>query len=144
MWYAVYDKNTKDLISIGQSVASPLPDSMSMVEFEDKPEGNWNGNTLSFDPVVTTVEYEWYIDVGPFFDRFGQKALAVVSSEDAMVKGLVLMTLSRKWIDLKRPDVGMFLGLLVSKGLIDMTDLQRILTTPVSHSEQSALVRSYF
>ncbi len=144
MWYAVYDKNTKNLISVGQSVASPLPDSMSMVEFEERPDGVWNKDVLNFDPVVNSIEYEWYIDVGPFFDRFGSKALAVVSSEDAMVKGLVLMTLSRKWIDLKRPDVGVFLDLLVSKGLIDIADLQRILTTPVSRSEQSALVRSYF
>lgn len=78
----------------------------------------------------------WWIDVGPFFDRFGPKALAVTGSADTQVQGLVTLVMPRQYIDLKRADLPGMLELLVAKGLITSGDKGAILTTATTEYER--------
>ncbi|NVM80054.1 hypothetical protein FHW83_005899 [Duganella sp. SG902] len=80
-------------------------------------------------------EYFW-IDVGPFFDRFGAKALAITRSEDADVRGLVTLLLPRKYIDLKRSDLPQLVGILQAKGLITVAELAAALNQVTTDYER--------
>jgi hypothetical protein len=79
--------------------------------------------------------YHW-IDVGPFFDRFGAKALAITGSTDPQVQGLVTLLLPRKYVDLKRADLPGMLDLLISKSLINSTDKAAVLNPQTSDYER--------
>lgn len=78
----------------------------------------------------------WWVDVGPFFDRFGAKALAVTSSADAQVQGVVQLCMPRQYIDLKRADLPTMIDILVSKGLITAAEKTAILTTQTTDYER--------
>lgn len=78
----------------------------------------------------------WWIDKGPFFDRFGAKALAIVSSTDALVQGLVTLIMPRAYIDLKRADIPSLLDALVMKGLITADEKTAVLTTQTTDYER--------
>lgn len=84
------------------------------------PPPSWNDPALS-------AQYHW-VDVGPFFDRFGAKALAITGSTDPQVQGLVTLLLPRKYVDLKRADLPGMLDLLIAKGLINSTDKAAVLS----------------
>ena len=87
----------------------------------------------------------WYIDIGPFFDRFGTAKMAVLTSSDVSVKAILADTQVRKWIDLKRPDVVQSI-LYLSSVIPSITEELRdsILNTPVSEEENVALRKLYF
>ena len=89
---------------------------------------------------------EWLIDVGPFFDRFGPAKMAVLAHPDALVQALVKDLQVRKWIDLKRADVGQGIDLLISKSIpgLDAALKSAILNTPVQPVENLALRKAYF
>lgn len=74
--------------------------------------------------------YHW-IDVGPFFDRFGAAALAVASSESALARGMIALVTPRQYVDLKRADVAAMVGMLVTAALID-TQLASTILDPVT------------
>ncbi len=80
-------------------------------------------------------EYYW-IDVGPFFDRFGAKALAITSSSNATVQGLVTLILPRKYVDLKRSDLPLMVGLLQQMGLIDAADFAGVMNPITTEAER--------
>lgn len=82
--------------------------------------------TLSWADPDLPPEYHW-IDVGPFFDRFGAKALAITSSTNATVQGLVTLILPRKYIDLKRKDLPQMVGLLQQMGMINSDDFAAVM-----------------
>jgi len=80
--------------------------------------------------------YHW-IDVGPFMDRFGAKAVTVAGSNDATVRGMVLLMQPRKYIDLKRADVASFIGILRDgKGLITESEANAILSPITTDAER--------
>lgn len=79
--------------------------------------------------------YHW-IDVGPFFDRFGLKALSITGSTDPQVQGLVTLLLPRKYVDLKRADLPSMLDLLVSKSLITAAEKAAVLNPQTSEYER--------
>jgi hypothetical protein len=87
---------------------------------------------------------EWLMDIGPFFDRFGAAKIATLASSDVVVQAIVKDCQSRKWIDLRRPDVPLALDALVSKLLIDATTKAAILNTPVASDENLALRKLFF
>ena len=88
---------------------------------------------------------EWLIDIGAFFDRFGAAKLAVLTSPDAGVKAIIADTQVRKWVDLKRPDVGQSVAYIGTVVAAVTPALQTaILTTPVSPEENLALRKLYF
>lgn len=99
----------------------------------------FNGAWLVEPPAVTwstaPAEY-WWIDVGSFFDRFGSKALAITSSTDPEVAGLVTLVVPRKYVDLQRADLPMLLDVLVVKGIITEAEKAAVLTTPTTEHER--------
>lgn len=117
----------------GSTSVPPPANAIQPLRFVD---GAWLAEAVaptSWDDVPP--EY-WHIDIGPFFDRFGQKALTITSSEDNVVKGLLTLILPRKYIDLKRADMPQMLGILVSKGLITAAEKQAVLTNPTTEYER--------
>lgn len=89
--------------------------------------------------------YQWYIDIGPFFDRFGAAKMAVLTSTDPGVKALLADINIRKWIDLKHPSVAQGLAYIGSKITAVTPALQQaIMTTPVTAEENLALRKLYF
>ena len=78
----------------------------------------------------------WWINVGPFFDRFNGKAINITSSTDPVVQGLLTLTLPREYIDLKRADLAGMLDILIAKGLINSADKTAILTPPTTEYER--------
>lgn len=87
----------------------------------------------------------YLIDIGPFFDRFGAAKMAVLTSADAGVKAILADLQVRKWIDLKRADVGQGVAYVASKVPAVTAALQTaILTTPVAAEENLALRKLYF
>lgn len=78
----------------------------------------------------------WWIDVGPFFDRFGAKALGITGSTDFQVQGLVTLLLPRKYVDLRRADLPQMLDLLVAKGLITAAEKIAVISPPTSEYER--------
>lgn len=78
----------------------------------------------------------WWINVGPFFDRFNGKAINITSSTDPVVQGLLTLTLPREYIDLNRADLAGMLDILVAKGLINGSDKTAILSPPTTEYER--------
>ena len=102
-----------------------------------------NGEFLSpSTPPAPVPVWEWFIDIGPFMDRFGTQKLPILASTDVTVQAVVKDMQARKWIDLERADVGQALDLLLSKGFA--IDKAAILTTPVTDPENLALRKLYF
>lgn len=96
-------------------------------------------------PAPPPPEWEWYIDLGPFFDRFGPGKLDVLTSPDAGVKALLTDLQIRKWIDLKRADVAQGVQ-YISMAVPSVTPeiVHAILNTPVTDLENLALRKLYF
>ena len=97
------------------------------------------------DPEPTIPEWAWYIDLGPFYDRFGAAKMAVLTSPDAGLKAILSDLNIRKWVDLQRPDVAQALAYVGSVLPAVTPALQTaILSTPVADIENLALRRLYF
>lgn len=112
---------------------------------EHYPEGNYTQLPEPEAPVPQPPVYQWYIDIGPFFDRFGAAKMAVLTSTDSGVKALITDIQIRKWIDLKLPEVDQALAYLGSVIPAVTTELQSaILETPVAEHENLALRKLYF
>ena len=89
--------------------------------------------------------WEWLIDVGPFFDRFGAAKMAVLTSTDPGVQAILKDTQIRKWLDLKLPEVAQsvaYVGTKVSAVTAELQDT--ILNTPVAPTENLAVRKLYF
>ncbi len=101
---------------------------------------------LPDDPASTVSNpTEWFIDVGPFFDRFGAAKMAVLTSADAGVRAILADIQVRHWIDLQRADVIEGLTYVGSKVASVTQALQTsILTTPVTPEENLVLRKLYF
>lgn len=69
-------------------------------------------------PPKTIVPSEWWMHVGPFYDRFGAFKLAILSSADPLVQAVIKDTAVRKYIDLvgRRAELLQVIDLLQSKG----------------------------
>lgn len=111
----------------------------------------WNGTTFVAPPAPPEPEpapppvYQWYIDIGPFYDRFGATKMAVLTSADTGVKAILSDLSIRKWIDLKRADVAQALQYVGSVIPSVTPELQStILNTPVADIENLALRKLYF
>ena len=89
--------------------------------------------------------WTWYIDLGPFYDRFGDTKMAVLTSTDLGIAAIIRDVNIRKWIDLQRTDVAQSLAYIGTKVPVVTPALQtQILTTPVTAEEQFALRTTYF
>lgn len=89
--------------------------------------------------------WEWLIDIGPFFDRFGAAKMAVLTSADSGVQAVLKDTQIRKWLDLKLPEVAQSVAYVGTKVPAVTAELQdTILNTPVAPAENLALRKLYF
>lgn len=102
--------------------------------------------TATAKPPAPVDPAQWLIDIGPFFDRFGSAKMNVLASTNATVQAIVTDVQVRKWIDLKRVDVGQAIDALTALGVAGVTPTLKasILNTPVTAEENRALRRSYF
>lgn len=109
------------------------------------PAGNYREVVQPEPPEPPAPEWEWYIDIGPFYDRFGAAKMAVLTSPDAGLKAILADLNIRKWVDLKRADVAQALAYVGSAVPAVTPALQgAILNTPVADIENLALRRLYF
>ena len=97
------------------------------------------------EPPPAAPEWEWYIDIGPFFDRFGAAKMAVLTSDDVGVQAILKDTQVRKWLDLRLPEIAQSVQYIVSKvpELTAALQDQIVNTKPAEH-ENLALRKMYF
>lgn len=108
--------------------------------------GKWRLSENQPQPEPTPAPvWEWYIDAGPFFDRFGSAKLAVLTSADAGVQAILKDTQIRKWLDLKLPEIAQSVDYVASVVPAVTPKLKEaILTAPVAEHENLALRKLYF
>lgn len=116
--------------------------------YTELPGGNfvWTWQYSEFTPAPEQPKvWEWYIDIGPFFDRFGAAKMAVLTSTDVGVQAILKDTQVRKWLDLKLPDIASAVAYIGTKVPALTAELQQsILNTPVEEKENLALRKLYF
>ena len=108
------------------------------------PDGNYRlvPDTSLQEP---SKPWEWLIDIGPFFDRFGAAKMAVLTSSDIGVQAILKDTQVRKWLDLKLPEIASAVAYIGNKVPALTAKLQQsILNTPVAETENLALRKLYF
>ena len=108
------------------------------------PDGNYRlvPDTSFQEP---SQAWEWYIDIGTFFDRFGTAKMAVLTSSDVGVQAIIKDTQVRKWLDLKLPEIASAVAYIGTKVPKVTPELQQsILNTPVAETENLALRKLYF
>lgn len=102
---------------------------------------------VSTDPPapVTPPEWDRYIDIGPFFDRFGPAKMDVLTSTDIGVQAIIKDAQVRKWIDISRADVSQSVAYIGSKVPSVTPEIQAaVIAPPISPSENMALRKLYF
>lgn len=135
MIYEILDK-------AGNIENSIIADEQFMLEHY--PDGNYRA--VPDEPIPETSKpWEWLIDIGPFFDRFGAAKMAVLTSSDAGVQAILKDTQIRKWLDLKLPELASALAYVGTKVPVVTPELQQsILNTPVEEKDNLALRKLYF
>ena len=108
--------------------------------------GVWRiAETQEVEGTLLHKPWEWLIDIGSFFDRFGATKMAVLTSSDAGVQAILKDTQVRKWLDLKLPEIASALAYVGTKVPSVTQELQEsILNTPVAEIENLALRKLYF
>ena len=107
--------------------------------------GRWRVVETPEPPAPAAPEWEWYIDIGPFFDRFGSAKLAVLTSTNPGVQAILKDTQVRKWLDLKLPEIAQSVDYVASAVPAVTPGLKKaILVTPVAEHENLALRKLYF
>ena len=56
----------------------------------------------------------WWVDVGPFYDRFGPDTLAIAASDHGACKAVQTLTGVRKYIDLQDQRVATMIDMLIA------------------------------
>lgn len=90
----------------------------------------------------------WWMDVGPFYDRFGPDAIAIAASDHGACKAVQTLTGVRKYVDLKDPRIGQMIDMLIAtaqpaaqpwapgSGPMTVEKKEAILTTPTTEYER--------
>lgn len=80
----------------------------------------------------------WRIDVGSFFDRFGDAKLAILASENTIVKAMITDASVRKYISLieRKDELTQMLGLLQTLVPGICLDVTAILETEPAEAER--------
>ena len=107
---------------------------------------DWRLEEISFAVAAPDVEPEptpvdpalWRIDVGSFFDRFGEAKLAILSSENAVVKAMITDASVRKYIALieRKDELAQMLRLLQSLVPGISLDVAAIIETEPTDAER--------
>lgn len=128
-------------------------DMIALVSYDTTVLGKrYDASTGSFEevlpPALPDDERLWWIDVGPFYDRFGADALAIAASDHGACKAVQTLTGVRKYIDLKDPRIGTMIDMLIAtaqpeaqpwapgSGPMNAEKKAVILTTPTTEYER--------
>ena len=153
-YYAQLNEN-KVVTSVTQT-SQVLETSVSIIELDhfdtniaghtyDPVASSSAGKPIFISPAPVIPQYLWYIDIGPFFDRFGAAKMAVLTSSDVGVQAIIKDTQVRKWLDLKLPEIASALAYIGTKVTSVTQELQEsILKTPVAEADNLALRKLYF
>lgn len=107
--------------------------------------GHWRVVETPEPPAPAAPIWEWYIDIGPFFDRFGAAKMAVLTSADAGVQAIIKDTQVRKWLDLRLPEIEQSVQYIASKVPELTAELQdQIVNTKPAEHENLTLRKLYF
>ena len=107
--------------------------------------GRWRVVETPEPPAPAAPEWEWYIDIGPFFDRFGAAKMSVLTSADVGVQAIIKDTQIRKWLDLRLPEIAQSVQYIASKVPALTAELQdQIVNTKPAEHENLALRKLYF
>ena len=89
-------------------------------------------------PVQAIDPAHWRIDVGSFFDRFCEAKLAILSSDNAVVKAMIMDASVRKYIALveRKDELTQMLGLLQTLVPGISLDVAAILETEPTEGER--------
>lgn len=140
----------------GPRTTTEAPANTSTGEAEGELRANWTGAIwvdVPYEAPPAPPEPEsdpriWWMDVGPFYDRFGPDALAIAASDHGACKAVQTLTGVRKYIDLKDPRVAAMIDMLIltaqpttqpwAPGSGPMTPEKKaaILTTPTTEYER--------
>lgn len=106
---------------------------------------DWRLEEISFATIAPDVESEptpvdpalWRIDVGSFFDRFGDAKISILASENPIVKAMITDASVRKYISLieRKDELTQMLGLLQSLVPGISLDVVAILETEPTEAE---------
>jgi hypothetical protein len=95
--------------------------------------------SVYIDPAINLI------DVGSFFDRFGASKMAILTSQDIVIKAMILDITVRPYIDLTNQDLITGLGYITTVlPQFTTAKVTEILTTPITYEESSVLRRLYF
>ena len=118
---------------------------------EQQHPGKWRLAAVQDVPAEPAPEEDpriWWLDVGPFYDRFGTDAVAIASSDHGACKAVQTLTGVRKYIDLKDPRIAQMIDMLIAtaqpaaqpwapgSGPMTVEKKEAILTTPTTESER--------
>ena len=107
--------------------------------------GHWRVVEVPEPPAPPAPVWECYIDIGPFFDRFGAAKMPVLTSADVGVQAILKDTQVRKWLDLRLPEIEQSIQYIASKVPELTTELQdQIVNTKPAEHENLALRKLYF
>ena len=107
---------------------------------------DWRLEEISFAVAAPDVEPEptpvdpalWRIDVGSFFDRFGDAKISILASENPIVKAMITDASVRKYISLieRKDELAQMLGLLQTLVPGISLDITAILETTPTEAER--------
>lgn len=122
--FTVINKATGEVCKSFPEYQSEAP-----VEWSDYPFSEYDHveqPPVSTETSIPADSTNWKIWVGSFFDRFEPYKLAVLSSDDALIKAAILDASVRKYIDLfeRRTELSSLIDYIQSKGFnIDKTKI---------------------
>ena len=145
-----------DRIVIAITQMSAQVDAPNLIAVEGLDSGlmgqRYSVQTGEFEPVpVPPAEPDprlWWMDVGPFYDRFGADAVAIAASDNGACKAVQTLTGVRKYVDLKDPRIGQMIDMLIAtaqpaaqpwapgSGPMTLEKKAAILTTPTTEYER--------
>lgn len=148
-----YAQLNQESIVVAVTQTSSEIDEENLVELESYDTSvlgkRYNPDTGDFEDVepepIPVPGWEWYIDIGPFFDRFGAAKMPVLTSDDVGVQAIIKDTQVRKWLDLRLPEIEQSVQYIASKVPELTTELQdQIVNTKPEGHENLALRKLYF
>jgi hypothetical protein len=92
-----------------------------------------------------TKQYDSYIDIGPFFDRFEEAKVHILTSQDPAVRAILDDIRVRPWVDLSRPEVKRSLA-YVGSVVTSLTPAlqEKVISVAVTEQENFLLRKMYF
>ncbi len=130
--FVVTEKATGSEVTRYVAIAATESVGYSFADFDHAETPEAPEQPVVVDPAL------WRIDVGSFFDRFGDAKLAILASENTIVKAMITDASVRKYISLieRKDELTQMLGLLQSLVPGICLDVTAILETEPAEAER--------